>query len=800
MSRRTEGSRSESSLQRWTLGAAELRWSCSQDWLDFETTQSVEPRIGIENQTGPIEALRFGLQCLGLGQNVFVRGLRGGSCLTLVAEQVRRLGEKRCETADYGYVRNFSAPERPRLLTLPPGTGEAFKRRLRVLSAFITGGLSDTLQSSAVNQRIEEVREEEQAGVGEATSELKKSLEAAGLELVSVRENGQEKPAVLPIIDGNPVNLAELKELRARGALTEGRFQEITEAIAELEPQVHHAIRNVGQILRKGVSRKRRLSGGLARLILNESIRDLLEEFPGADVKKFLGEIIDDVVQERLNGTEVEAFDAASVYGVHLLRNHSNGEPFPVVVENHPTLANLVGSVDTPAGRDSEHLAIRAGAIARANGGCLILDAEDVRSEPHSWKVLVRTLTSGLLEILPPELSSSVAVPPLKPDPLPVDVKIILVGDGSTFRDLDQQDNSFSELFKVLADFDTTVERSREGARIYAGVVSRLAREGGLLPFERGAVAALIEQGARLADRPGRLTAHFTKIEDTAREAAFLASSAGGKSVRRSHVAQAVVRSRERADLPARRYRALLHRGTYNVETKGWVTGQVNGLAVMKAAQLTYGFPARLTASTGPGDQGIIDIESRASLSGNIHTKGMHILGGLLRQLLKADFPLEFNASLAFEQSYGSIDGDSASGAEICCLLSALADVPVSQGLAMTGSIDQRGRLQAVGGVNDKVEGFFDVCAEDGLTGGQGVIVPASNVEELMLREDVVEACEKGLFRVLAVGSIQEAIEALTGVECGVWRDEGGFDAESVLGRARSKARDYWIQAQGERD
>jgi ATP-dependent Lon protease len=555
----------------------------------------------------------------------------------------------------------------------------------------------------------------------------------------------------------------------------------------------------VWQILRRSVAQKRRLSEGPARWILNESIRDLLEDFPGADVKTFLGEIIEDVLQERLHGTDVDAFDAASVYGVHLLRQGSNREPFPVVVENHPTIANLVGAVDAPTGRDTEHMTIRAGAVARANGGCLILDAQDLKSEPHSWKVLVRMLTSGFLEIVPPELSSSLATPPLKPDPLPVDVKMILVGDSAAFRDLDQQDESFSELFKILVDFDSTAERSREGAQLYAGVVSRLVREHQLPEFERSAVAALMEQGARLADRPGRLTTHFTKIEDTAREAAFLASSAGGSRVAREHVAEAIDRSRRRADLPARRYRALLQRGTYNVEIKGWVTGQINGLAVMKAAQLVYGFPARLTVSTGPGDQGIIDIESRASLSGNIHTKGMHILGGLIRRLLKADFPLEFDASLTFEQSYGHIDGDSASGAEICCLLSSLSDVPVNQGLAMTGSIDQRGRLQAVGGVNDKIEGFFDVCSEVELTGEQGVIIPASNVDELMLREDVVRACEQGLFRILAVGWIQEAIEALTGVECGVWEEGRGFAPESVLGRARAKARDYWIQSIGER-
>jgi ATP-dependent Lon protease len=777
------------------LDISQLRWRCPESWLDFESSEAVEPATGVEGQKTAVDALRFGLHCRGLGQNIYVRGLRGGGRLRLVAELVRSLGGSPCDSAEYAYVRNFSAPERPRLLALPQGTGESFRRKIRELCDFIVSGLPDALKTSAVHNRLEEAQEDETARVESATKSLKEALDQAGLELVSVEQDGQERPALLPLIKGSPVKMSELDGALESGQITEERFQEIHEAIERFEPQMSETITRVGRILQLSAARKRQLSEGPARWILIEATSELRVQFPGADVGRFLDDIMDDVIENRLQGAAVEAFDAVSVYGVHLLEDWSSRESFPVIVENHPTLANLTGSVEAPYEQKPDRFAMQAGSILRANGGCLILDARDVRSEPNSWKVLVRTLSSGRLEILPPELGGPTQAPPLKPDPIPVDVRVILVGDAKTFRDFDQTDEDFSDLFKVLSDFDSTVERTLEGARLYAGVLSRLTHHEKLPPFDSTAVAAIIEQGARLSDRPGRLTAHFTKIEDIAREAAFLAGSIGQNRVLDEHVVLSIERARRRADLPARRYRSSLKRGTYNVETKGWVAGQVNGLAVMKAGQVTYGFPARLTVSAGPGDRGIIDIESRSALSGSIHTKWVHILDGLVRQLLKADFPLTFTASLAFEQSYGNIEGDSASGAEICCLFSSLADIPINQGFAMTGSIDQRGHVQAVGGVNDKIEGFFDACSDAELTGEQGVIIPRANVDDLMLREDVVQACENGQFRIHAVAWIQEALEILTGVPAGVWKESAGFQSDSVLGRARAKAREFWKQS-----
>ncbi|MHC4817150.1 MAG: Lon-insertion domain-containing protein, partial [Planctomycetota bacterium] len=401
----------------------------------------------------------------------------------------------------------------------------------------------------------------------------------------------------------------------------------------------------------------------------------------------------------------------------------------------------------------------------------------------------------GRLEIVPTEFSVPMWAPALNPEPIPVRVKVILLGDAGIYYLLDQHDPDFGDLFKVLADFDPEIAREPEGVRQYAGVLARIARDEKLPPFHKGGVAALVEHGARIAARHDKLTARFSRVADIAREAAYLARKANAKTVSGEDIEEAVLRTRRRADLPSRRFREYLADGTIQIQTSGSVVGQVNGLAVIRAGPLTYGFPARITASIGAGSAGIINIEGQAQLSGAIHTKGFHILGGLLRHLLRADHPLAFSASVAFEQSYGGIDGDSASGAEICCLLSALTGIPIKQERAITGAIDQVGHFQAIGGVNEKIEGFFDTCRDRGLTGDQGVVIPRSNAGDLMLRRDLVEACQKDEFHVYAVESIQEALEALTGVAAGEPDEEGAYPEDSVLGKAVHQARQYWLKA-----
>lgn len=790
----TEGAQPAQDISSFELPVQSLRWECPESWLDFEDTRGLPHLTGIEGQKQSIEALRFGMECAGLGQNVFVRGLQGGGRLELVAELVRSSNKLERKGFEHVYVRNFSAPDCPRLIRLPQGQGRIFRRRVRQLAEFVQNRLTDALESNAMARRQEDLRLQEKAEVEQATKPFQISLEEAGLELVSLEEDGVERPALLPLVDGEPLALKKFEELRTDGKVSEEDYRAVMDAISRLGARLDETIARTGGLVRRSAERVRQLAEGPARWALREVIDAIRKDFPGKDVGEFLDEILEDVLENQLEGLAVKSFNATELYRVNVLEPRALGGRRPVIVETHPTLPNLVGAHGIGRGEEP-HMSIQAGCLLRANGGYLILDASDLLSESGAWKVLVRTLSSGMLEITPPELGSTAQVQSFKPEPIPVEVRVILVGNVKAYRALDQNDDDFGDLFKVLVDFDSTLTRDMEAANHYAGVLARLAEQESLLHFTRGAIQAMVEYGARLADRPQRLTSHFTKIEDTAREAAFLSERDGEDRVRHRHVTSAIARARTRADLPARRYRALLKGGTYNVETRGRVVGQVNGLATHRAGQITYGFPARLTASVGSGIRGIIDIESQASLSGSFHTKGVQILDGLLRHLLRSQHPIRFTASLAFEQSYGNIDGDSASGAEICCLLSGLSQVPIDQGIAMTGAIDQRGRVQAVGGVNDKIEGFFDVCADSGLTGEQGVIVPRANVGDLMLREDVVEACRKDRFRVFAVEWIHQALEILTGKLAGAWEDAAGFPSGSILCLARERAHEYWIQS-----
>jgi ATP-dependent Lon protease len=446
---------------------------------------------------------------------------------------------------------------------------------------------------------------------------------------------------------------------------------------------------------------------------------------------------------------------------------------------------------------EAPQMLVRAGTLLQADGGYLILEARDVLTEPGAWMALIRTLRSGRIELTPPDLPVPWRMPMLRPDPIPVRVKVILLGDPGVYPMLEALDPDFGHLFKVLADFDDVIPRDDHGLRCYANVVARIVREEELPAFDRTALAELCEHGARIAARRGKLSARFGRLADLAREAAFLAKREERKTVAQEDVRTAVRRTKGRADLPSRRFRDLVREGTLRIATRGSEVGQINGLAVMSTGQLAYGFPTRITATIGAGSRGAINIEREAELSGAIHTKGFYILGGLLRHLLRTQHPLAFDASVAFEQSYAGIDGDSASAAEICCLLSALTEIPIRSDLAMTGAIDQVGHILPIGAVNEKIEGFFDACAATELSGSQGVVIPAANAGDLMLRHDVVEAAEAGRFRVHAIETIHEAIGLFTGIEPGQRGEDGRYAPHTVLGRAVERAAAFWEMGRG---
>jgi len=780
------------------LSADAVRWRCNPESLPFDSTAELEPSDVVIGQQDAIEALHFGLETNAPGQNIFVRGLAGTGRMTLLKRLMEEIRPSCPLAMDRCYVHNFPQPDRPRLITLPRGRAESFRKRIDQLVNFIRKELVHALSSDRLKERRASLDASAEAKYDGLVKPLNESLEQAGMQLVTLSSGPIIQTALFPLYEGKPVAPEKFEQLRAEGKIKEEDYQLVQSKREEFAHQLQDLAEQINDLRHEHEENVQNLMEQAAGELLHGRTARIAAEYDEEPVKLFLSELVDDVVKNRLPDVEGDSSFAEN-YRVNVVLSHTGGTECPIVLENTPTLQNLLGGVDYHFDPEGEaratHLGIRAGSILRADGGYLVLDARDVLMSAGAWPMLIRTLRTSKLEITPQERAYFFPGPMLKPEPIDVHVKVILLGDSEMYYILDSYDPDFAQLFKVLADFDSTIPRDGDGASQYASVLARIAKEESLPAFDRTAIAALVEHGARIASRKGKLTARFGRLADVAREAAFVAGKGNAKLVTAAHVTQAIRQAKRRADLPARKFREYLADGTIRVQTSGAVVGQINGLAVLSAGPLTYGFPARITSTIGPGTAGVINIEREANLSGAIHTKGFYILGGLLRWLLQTEHPLAFDASIAFEQSYGGIDGDSASGAEICCLLSALTGVPLRQDLAMTGAIDQVGHIQPIGAVNEKIEGFFDACHDIELTSTQGVIIPKANAGDLMLREDVVEACRAGKFHVYAVNRVHEALHILTGRQVGERQSDGTYPEGSVLRLACQRARDFWRRA-----
>ncbi len=776
---------------------AELRWRVDEHQLPFVSTSEVDPAKGIVGQPIALEAMRFGVECDAPGQNVYVRGVSGTGRMTMVHSLLRELKPKARRKLDRCYVHNFSQPDRPRLITLKAGMGPVFRRMMKELADFIQNRMVDALNSEPMKSRREAIKEQTQQELQHITEPLESELHDNGLTLVQLQAGPYSQTAIFPVIDGKPVSPEQFNKMVAAGKVDRAELTRVEDKIRQYSKRMTEVSEQANRVYLSGMESMQDLIDGEARKILENLTREIVRQMDCESVSCFIEEVINDTIENRVPGDpDGQLPDPHLAYGVNVVRSHEDEDESPVIIENSPSVQNLLGTVETefvPGGQSvSNYRGIRAGSLVLADGGFLILDAHDLLTEPGAWRMLMRSLRTSSVEIVPSELGWPFIAHSLKPEPIDISVRIIMIGSGGLYYQLDQLDQDFSDLFKVLADFDSEIERTEEGVAQYAGVLARLSQEEGLPHFSAGGVAALAEHGARIAARKGKISARFGRLADIVREASYIARKSDSEQVQRQHVEDTISRTRFRASLPARRFQELISDETIRIATAGKVVGQINGLAVIHAGPLSYGFPARLTATIAAGQAGIINIEGASELSGAIHTKGFHILGGLLRHLLRSDHPLAFSASIAFEQSYGGIDGDSASGAEICCLLSALTGVPIRQGIAMTGAIDQLGHIQAVGGVNEKIEGFFDACKTMGLDGHQGVLIPRANAGDLMLREEVVQACGKGQFHVYAVSDVCEALEILTAMPAGDRDEDGNYPDGTLLNLAKCRAAEFW--------
>ncbi len=775
------------------LAPDRLRWICDPNELRFASTADIEPIAGVIGQDLALEALEFGLDCKAPGQNVFVRGIRGSGRLTMVRRLLDQMAPKCERQLDRCYVHNFLQPDRPRLISLPPGSARELRRSLKRLGDFVAEDLGEAMNDRHLQASRMAIQEESQRRIRELTLPFEESLHREGLALLQIQTPHGGQATLVPQFEGQPVPLEKFDALVRQGRISAAERDAAHEKLEQFAKKLPEFTLGISRILNATREQIEQFNERHLRRLVGAAVAEIKAEFDQPELAEFLDQVIEDVVDHTLHGAAAD-YSPHVRYGLNVLLEHT-GDDSPIVLEGSPSLNNLLGTIETrwEAGGQvrPDYRSVRGGSLLAADGGFLILDAHDVLAEPGAWQVLMRTLRNGMLEIVPHELLLPFQATSLKPEPIPVKIRVILLGSAALYYALDALDYDFADQFKVLCDFDDSIARAPEALHQYAGVLARIAREEGLKHFTPCGVAALAEHGARVVGRGGRVSTRFGRIADIAREADWLAGREPAELVTGEHVRDAVRRTKRRASLPSTRFQSHLKDGTVLVQTRGTRIGQVNGLAVIGAGPLTFGFPARITASIGAGNAGVIDIEGLAAMSGSIHTKGFHILSGLLRHLLKTDHPLAFSASIAFEQSYGGIDGDSASAAEICALLSALTGIPLAQNLAITGAVDQHGRIQAIGGVNEKIEGFFDICAHFELDGTQGVIIPESNADDLMLRHDVVEAGREGRFFVYPVGTIREALELLTGVAAGEW-DGSDYPPESILGIARARAHEYW--------
>jgi lon-related putative ATP-dependent protease len=775
-----------------------LRQATDPASLAFETTAQLEPIGTPIGQERALEALRFGTRIDAAGFNLFVIGSPGAGLDRAVKALLKEKAAAEPAPADWVYVNNFDQPQKPRALTLPPGRGPQLRDAIRDLIKDLEVALPAAFESPEYQSRrgaIDEAfRKKQEAAFSELTSAAAQRRVAivrtpVGFGVAPLGDDGEVlKPEVF-----NAMPESERDAVHATLGEFEKRLEEILQAIPGWDKQRRDDIRA--------------LDRDTAKYAVGHTIDDTKQHVADLpQVLEHLDRMRDDMLDRvamliaprREDGEAEGRPDDGSLqsYAINVFVTQAGGSGHaPVVEELHPSLGNLVGRIEHEWHRGmlvTNFRRLKAGALHRANGGYLLLDARSVLFEPFAWLALKRALKTGRIRIEgADEFLSIASTVSLDPDPIPLDVKVVLVGDRLLYYLLAHYDPDLAVHFKVLADFDDALDRAPDAEAMFARMIAGLAQREKLLPLDRGAVAGVIEHAARLAQDARKLTLHGDRLRDLLVEADFHAREAGHGVTGAADVARAIDERTRRAGRLRDRSRESQLRGIALVDTAGARVGQVNGLSVIEIGDAPFGHPTRITARVRPGGGRVVDIEREVELGGALHSKGVLILTGLLAGRYALDVPLSLAATLVFEQSYGGVDGDSASSAELYALLSALADVPLRQDLAVTGSVNQLGQVQAIGGVNDKIEGFFDLCAARGLTGTQGVLIPASNVQHLMLRADVIDACAAGRFAVYPVAHVDEGIELLTGLPSGTRDADGRFAAGSVNARVEDRLREF---------
>ena len=771
---------------------------CAPEALEFTTTVELEGTATVPGQERALEALSFGSGIDRPGFHLFALGPAGTGKHTTILAELRSRAAEQDAPGGWVYVHNFASPHKPRAISLPAGRALELHEAMRRLIDDLRASVPAAFESQDYQGRREAIEEEFRERQEQASEALREKAEARGIAVIRTPTGF----GMTPMRRGKLLGPEEFEKL------PEKEKEEIRKNIEALQGELEELIRQGPRWEKERRERIRELNEQVTEFTVGHPIGELKGRFSAISavcehleaVRKDLVENVHALIEaERRGGhgggLRLGEGSGFGRYQVNVLVDGEAGKGAPVVHEDHPTLANLIGRVEHMPQMGTlvtDFTMIKAGALHRANGGCLALDARSLLVQPYAWQALKRALRSGriCIESLASMLDL-VSTVTLEPEPIPLQIKVVLVGERLLYYLLSIYDPDFPELFKVAADFEESMPRTVASEQSYGRVLATMVERESLLPIEHAAVGRVIEHGARLAGDAGRLSLELRRIADLMREADFHARQGGAKAIAREHVVRAIGAHERRLDRLRERGLEATLKGTLLIDSEGEVVGRINGLTVLDLGDFAFGRPVRITARARLGSGEVVDIEREVELGGALHSKGVLILSGYLSGHFLPEQPLSLSASLVFEQSYGGVEGDSASSAELYALLSALAGVPLRQSLAVTGSVNQHGEVQAIGGVNEKIEGFFDLCRARGLTGEQGVLIPRANVQHLMLREEVVDACREGRFHVHAVGTIAEGIELLSGLPAGERDTDGAFPAGSVFARVEARLRAF---------
>src|ERR1700675_4937880 len=808
---------SSSNSKYHSLPPEKLRWQCDPSAIPFKTTAEVEPNIGDMGQDRALRALRMGVELAAPGYNLFVCGLSGTSRGGMIVRMIEDLRPQSEPAPDRCYVNNFKNTDRPRLLTLPRGQANAFKKEMDSGIEFLRRRIPQVFEGEPFQRQKTRIVERFTAREKELMDDFTRRIAREQFALGRMQVGAVALPEIFPVLEGQMVPIEEVPKLVQDGKLESTAAEELERKYDLFRQEFTVVYRKTLSLSRELASEMSYLEQEAASVLVDGVIEELKEKYPNQQISEYLEEVRHHILDNlepfkaREGEEEQPARDGAGaprperqdrdpfrVYGVNVILAHDEHDKRPVVFETIPTYANLSGTIhrsyDTRGGWNADFMDLRGGSLLRADGGFLVMYALDALTETGVWRTLKRTLNHGKLKIRPVDLFFPFSSAALKPEPTDIHVKIILIGDREMYELLYDYEEDFKKIFKIRVEFDEEMKWSDEVVRQYAGRLRKLSDDEKLLHFDRTAVASLLEHGVRQAGRSGKITARFFDLADLAREASYVARNEKASIATAGHVREALEAKIERHNLTETKIREMVEQNLLFIDTTGARVGQVNGLSVLEIGGYAFGKPVRITASVALGKAGIINIERESNLSGRFHDKGMQIISGYLRNTFAHDKPLSLSASVCFEQSYSGVDGDSASSTEIYALLSALSEIPIRQELAVTGSVNQQGDVQPIGGVNQKIEGFYDICKLKGLTGQQGALIPAENVDDLMLRDEVIEAVAKGRFHIYPVGRIEQGIEILTGGPAGKKNANRKFELGSVFAKVDARLHEMAVQ------